>query len=92
MKNHQGEKKNTGMGCSPQPTFYICHYSSLSRKRAIEKEEREKEKRKKKKRRKPFWIFRYIPEEASLVSPLASAEALGEPVNQILTPFLIFIG
>ena len=52
------------MGCSPQPTFYICHYSSLSRKRAIEKGEREKEKRRKKKEEKLSRLLD-IPEEAS---------------------------
>lgn len=47
---------------------------------------------KKKKKKKSFLDLGIYSRRSLLVSPLASAEALGEPTNQILTPFLIFIG
>lgn len=72
------------MEYSPQPVFYFCYYSSLSRKRAIVTEEGGGGGGEKKKREKnflDFWIF----QKKLLIHPLVLAEAL---VNQ-LTRFLL---
>ena len=54
------------MEYSPQPVFYFCYYSSLSRKRAIVTEEKAKKKKKKKKKKKGEKLSRFldIPEKA----------------------------
>lgn len=71
------------MEYSPQPVFYFCYYSSLSRKRAIVTEEGGGggEKKKREKNFLDFWIF----QKKLLIHPLVLAEAL---VNQ-LTRFLL---
>lgn len=74
------------MEYSPQPVFYFCYYSSLSRKRAIVTEEGgggggEEEKGEKLSR------FLDIPEKA-LDPSSGPGRGPGKPVNQILTHFL----
>ena len=75
------------MEYSPQPVFYFCYYSSLSRKRAIVTEEvgggrgEEEEKGEKLSR------FLDIPEKA-LDPSSGPGRGPGKPVNQILTHFL----